>query len=339
MVFVLGWAFLIEAGGPAHEDLRVIDAVIRQHGKPPFVKMILANRSGRITLDVDGKQKTGYGPPNQRFVTAATIAQDLASMGADVEDLPELLSPYLEVAGPNSNHDGFAVSDANLTSIAKLGQISGSDSTAIAMTGAENGPENSRPGAAVSDSNKTEADLKVTELEQRLAELWKEHERMKLSEVEPRLLSEKTQEIARLERELKKIKMDGLNKTEKVSQQKRLAQESETKKAFWVDKMKKAVDEVKRLKAEVEALEKKKGELEKGLSTFRGDGWYTDQWGVRREKTRGYNEIAIEQNLESVRERLSRARRALSSAESRLDKLQVEARRDGALPGWFRGLE
>lgn len=333
-VFVMGSTFSRSAGEPAINDLQAIETLIRQHGKPPFVTMILAKRNGRITVDVNGTTKTGYGPPNQKYVTATTIAKDLAAMGVGAEDLPKLLAPYTEADGPASSPGGFVVSDANLTSIGDRGQISGSSSTTTAMLGAEASPDGSTPGAPTSSSDGTSPGLDVTALTRRFAEVSREYESLRRSGADSQLLSEKVREMSQLQFEIERAKRLGERKQGGSS-----APDEEAKRAHWVEKMTQAVDQVKRTKAEIESLEKQEKQLENGLASFRGDGWYTDQWGVRREKARGYNEIDIENKLESIQQRLSHARSELLVAEKILSTVKVNARRDGALPGWFRGLE
>lgn len=337
-VFGLCWALVVEAGGPTPESVRVIDDLIRQHGKSPFVKMILAERSGRITLDVDGRQKTGYGPPNHRFVTGASVAQDLASMEVDIEDLPRLLAPYLDSTDPASKSGGFAVSDANLASIAEHGTVSGSDSSPNPAHRTGGSLESSRTGEESGDSLSSDPDLRVEELERRLAEVSEEHTNMLAAKVDPKLVSAKILELARLQRELEVTKRASPNERAKAERQDRLARQEEEKKAFWIEKMKKAIDEVDRLRPKIRELEREEDHLEDALNSIRSNSWYIDQYGSRRQNTKGYEEVAIEKNLYAVRESLSRARDDLQTAESRLSELRVEAQRDGAPPEWFRGL-
>lgn len=337
-VFGLCCALAVEAGGPTPENLRVIDGLIRQHGKSPFVKLILAERSGRITLDVDGRQKTGYGPPNHRFVTGTSVAQDLALMGVDIEDLPRLLVPYLDSTGPASKSGGFAVSDANLASIAEHGTVSGSDSSLNPALRTGGSLESSRTGEEGGGSRSSDLDLRVEKLERRLAELGEEHTNMLAAKVDPQLIAAKIQELARLQRELEEAKRASPNERVKAERQERLARQELEKKAYWIEQMKKAIYEVDRLRTRIRELEREEALVEDALNSYRHGSWYIDQHGVRRQNTKGYEEVAVEKNLYAVRESLSRARDDLQTAESRLRELRVEAQRDGALPEWFRSL-
>jgi len=337
-VFGLCWALVVEAGGPTPESIRVIDDLIRQHGKSPFVKMILAERSGRITLDVDGRQKTGYGPPNHRFVTEGSVAQDLALMEVDIEDLPRLLAPYLDSTDPASKSGGFAVSDANLASIAEHGTVSGSDSSPNSARRTGGSLESSSTGEEGGDPLPSDPDLRVEELERRLAELTEEHTNMLAAKVDPKLVAAKIQELARLQRELDEAKRASPNERVKAERQDRLARQKEEKKAYWIEQMKKAIYEVDRLRPRIRELEREEARLEDALNSIRSNSWYIDQYGSRRQNTKGYEEVAVEKKMYAVREALSRARDDLQTAESRLSELRVEAERDGAPPEWFRGL-
>ena len=337
-VFGLCWALVVEAGGPTPESIRVIDDLIRQHGKSPFVKMILTERSGRITLDVDGRQKTGYGPPNHRFVTGGSIAQDLALMEVDIEDLPRLLAPYLDSTDPASKSGGFAVSDANLASIAERGTVSGLDSSPNPAHRTRGSLESSSTGEEGGDPFPSDPDLRVEELERRLAEVSEEHTNMLAAKVDPKLVSAKIQELARLQRELEAAKRASPNEGAKAERQDRLAREEEEKKAYWIERMKKAIYEVDRLRLRIGELEREEDHLEDALNSIRSNSWYIDQYGSPRQNTKGYEEVAIEKKLHAVRESLSRAREDLQKAESRLSELRAEAQRDGASPEWFHGL-
>jgi len=95
------------------------------------------------------------------------------------------------------------------------------------------------------------------------------------------------------------------------------------KQQYWVERYQEARREVEDLQAEVARLEEETARLERDFYS-RDDPAYRD----------GVIKPAWDQALEDLRAN----REKLEEARSAPDRVKDEALRDGALPGWFRGL-
>jgi hypothetical protein len=65
-------------------DLATIQKVVESKGTATVSEWIRARRHGRITVEVGGRLKPSFGPPNHRFVTAASVLYDLQLAKVDV---------------------------------------------------------------------------------------------------------------------------------------------------------------------------------------------------------------------------------------------------------------
>ncbi len=92
-----GLAFLIAvmaaAGVPAQEtttapqdsERAVVKKVLDEQGAAPVIQWIQQRRYGKVTIEVGGRLKPAVGPPNAKFVTPASVLNDLRLLGVDVE--------------------------------------------------------------------------------------------------------------------------------------------------------------------------------------------------------------------------------------------------------------
>ncbi len=103
-----------------------------------------------------------------------------------------------------------------------------------------------------------------------------------------------------------------------------VAASDESKKAKWQQRYRSAVQRIAALEAEVKSLESRANGLERDF--------YSHDDPVYRDST-------IKPNWDNTLERLRKARAELEAARKQPDEVLNAARRDGALPGWFRGLD
>jgi len=98
----------------------------------------------------------------------------------------------------------------------------------------------------------------------------------------------------------------------------------DAKRARWQQRYRAALQRVRGLESEVKILENRASELEREF--------YAHDDPVYRDST-------IKPNWDRTLAALQKARSSLDEARKQPDEVLNAARRDGALPGWFRGLE
>ncbi len=98
----------------------------------------------------------------------------------------------------------------------------------------------------------------------------------------------------------------------------------ESKKARWQQRYRSAVQRVAALEAEVKSLEARANELEREFYSHDDPA---------------YRDSTIKPNWDNTLTQLQKTKDELEAARKQPDEVLNAARRDGALPGWFRGLD
>ncbi len=104
----------------------------------------------------------------------------------------------------------------------------------------------------------------------------------------------------------------------------RLGGSQDSKKVMWQQRYRTAVQRVKTLEAEVKTLEARTAGLERDF--------YAESDPARRD-------AVIKPNWDNTLGKLQATRTELEEAKKQPDEVVNAARRDGALPGWFRGID
>lgn len=69
----------------------LIEELIKMFGKEKIVNIIRKHRQNRITVLVDNGLREVFGPPDERYVSARTIQEDLRKMNLSVQEFRKLL--------------------------------------------------------------------------------------------------------------------------------------------------------------------------------------------------------------------------------------------------------
>lgn len=72
-------------------DLKEVERMFSEYGKPSIMNYIRKKRGNRITIEVKGKLKETMGPPAPQFVTPKTILVDLNKLGLTLKAFEEAL--------------------------------------------------------------------------------------------------------------------------------------------------------------------------------------------------------------------------------------------------------
>lgn len=67
------------------EQHAVVQQVLDEYGSAPVIQWIQQRRYGKVTIEVGGRLKPAIGPPNAKFVTPASVLNDLRLLGVDVK--------------------------------------------------------------------------------------------------------------------------------------------------------------------------------------------------------------------------------------------------------------
>lgn len=124
-----------EPAGPetqqrAAEELEIVGQVLADHDVAVVVDWIRKQRRGKITVEVAGQLRPSLGPPNQKYVTPASVVYDLHQIEVEPEDFAEAIARLQPVA-----HEPMAIGQKDLGR--STGAPAGSSGKAASGDGAE----------------------------------------------------------------------------------------------------------------------------------------------------------------------------------------------------------
>jgi len=92
MIFVLISFLLFHASpGVAASDLERVEQLIKSVGKNEIITVIRKQRQNNVTVVNGGQMHDYFGPPDEKYVTAKTIVEDLKKMRLSISELEKML--------------------------------------------------------------------------------------------------------------------------------------------------------------------------------------------------------------------------------------------------------
>jgi tetratricopeptide (TPR) repeat protein len=88
----------------AASDTDRIEQLIKINGKSEIISIIRKNRQNHITLLIDGEMEDSVGPPDEKYVTAKTIREDLINMRLKVSDLEKMCGQNAPIKAIDNLH-------------------------------------------------------------------------------------------------------------------------------------------------------------------------------------------------------------------------------------------
>ncbi len=100
-VTILGTLFVPRSSLIAASDTVHIEQIIKTAGKPVLISVILKHRQNHITVIFNGQMRESFGPPDEKYVIAKSVQEDLRKMHLSVTVFKKMVDQAIAAQTPN----------------------------------------------------------------------------------------------------------------------------------------------------------------------------------------------------------------------------------------------
>ena len=99
---LLGTLFVPRSSLMAASDTVQIEQIIKTAGKPTIISVIRKHRQDHITVLMNGQMRESFGPPDEKYVNARSILEDLRKMHLPVTEFKKMVDLAIAAQTPNT---------------------------------------------------------------------------------------------------------------------------------------------------------------------------------------------------------------------------------------------
>jgi len=99
---LLGTLFVPRSSLIAASDTVQIEQIIKTAGKPTIISVIRKHPQDHITVLMNGQTRESFGPPDEKYVNARSILEDLRKMHLPVTEFKKMVDQAIAAQAPNT---------------------------------------------------------------------------------------------------------------------------------------------------------------------------------------------------------------------------------------------
>jgi len=99
---LLGTLFVPRSSLAAASDTVLIEQIIKTTRKPVIISIIRKHRQNHITVIINGQMRESIGPPDEKYVNAKSVLEDLRKMHLSVTEFKKMVDQATATQTPNT---------------------------------------------------------------------------------------------------------------------------------------------------------------------------------------------------------------------------------------------